>query len=149
MRVAWDTYLEGRLLEVVERAEKMLPRYTKAGKSKAGWWDAVAGMFYTETGTATTGDAVRKRWAKVRDDLEADKQADVGYTWESVAALVEQYEADIHDATYEQVTGLHKDMQAVKAALADVYDRSYSIERMVKLLCDELGMSPSPEGDKV
>jgi len=122
MRVAWDTYLEGRLLEVVKRAEQMLDRYTAAGKSKTGWWDHVAGQFYADTGIATTGDAVRKRWAKV--NMALDQHRDTA--WVHVTEMVEQYEADIHDATYAEVSEIHT--------------RLCQVEQMVKTICHELGV---------
>lgn len=130
MRVAWDNYLEGRLLEAVKKTEALMPRYTEGkGKTKAGWWDAVAGVFYADTGTATTGDAVRKRWAKVNEGLDQHRDD----AWARVTTMVEQYEADIHDATY--------------ALAEEALQRARAIEGMLKIVCRELGVEPGERND--
>jgi len=130
----WTPDDEGRLEEAVAVCEPLIDHYQNQGYTMRDWWDAVAGRMAPDV--LVTGGACQRRWdiigERKRAEAEAERAARASAeegiaedlaqfndAWQQLEDRVDAWERDYHDT---------------------MLDRTERIERMLKTICNELGV---------
>lgn len=110
----WTEEDNQKLLEAVEACKPLFEHYLNQSRDYTGVevWDAIAGRLLPDI--CVTGKACRRQFDRIKP-IEVKPDG-----WDRVAELVESYERDLGEFTYDKVDHIESHIKEMKSSLEEI-----------------------------
>ena len=143
----WTATDEERLMEAIHDCEPLFKHYKNQGTSYSDMnaWDAIAGRLLPDV--VVTGAACRRRCEVMKArDIESGN-SDLTDEWERVSWMVDQYERDLAESTFDRVEALLGQVSdlvdTVTGLVSEVRELKKMWESLRSQICDKFQMEES------